>query len=142
MQKLKLLEDWYQRVWIDGDLAAIDDLFEPRGRANGLISDLAVGPDDFRALVPAIMQMMRDPVVTIDEHHDAGDWLWALVTVRANCARTMAPVRFSGQVMMRVEGGKIAEAFNHFDFLTFFEQLDLLPANTFALCLSGENLCA
>ncbi len=81
-------------------------------------------------------------MVKIDEHHEGDNRLWALVTVRANCARTMAPVRFSGQVMMRVEGGKITEAFNHFDFLTFFEQLDLLPANTFALCLSGDNLCA
>lgn len=140
MPKMTLLRNWYQRVWIEGDLDAIDEFFAPRSVASGLMAELQVGPEDFRELVPAFMRLIRDPQVTIDAHLDSGDWLWALVTVNARSAEAMTPVRMTGQVMMRVENGKIAEAFNHFDFLNFFEQLGLLPPNTFALCLSGETL--
>lgn len=140
MTKLDLLKDWYQRVYIEGDLDAISEYFAPRSIANGLMAELQVGPDDFRELVPTVMRLIREPSVAIDAHLDSGDWLWALVTVRAKSAQSMAPVEFSGQVMMRVENGRIAEAFNHFDFITFFEQLELLPPHTFALCLSGETL--
>ncbi len=140
MTKLELLEQWYQRVFIDVDLDAIDEFFAPRTTASGFMSELAVGADDFRELVPAMTNLIRDLSVSIDAHHDSGDWLWALVSVRAKSARSMAPVTFSGQVMMRVENGKITQAFNQFDFITFFEQLELLPANTFALCLSGETI--
>ena len=138
--KYQLLESWYQRVWIDGDLEAIDSFFTPRGVASGLMAELQVGADDYKEFVPAVLQLIREQYVTIGAHFDFGDWFWALVTVHAKSARSMAPVEFSGQVMMRVEGGKIAEAFNHFDFIAFFEQLELLPENTMALCLSGETL--
>ncbi|WP_343082384.1 nuclear transport factor 2 family protein [Ostreiculturibacter nitratireducens] len=140
MTKLDLLKDWYQRVYIDGDLEAIDDYFAPRSTASGLMAELQVGPEDFRELIPAVMRLIREPEVVIDAHLDSGDWLWALVTVKAKSTRSLSPVEFSGQVMMRVQEGRIAEAFNHFDFITFFEQLELLPPQTFALCLSGERL--
>lgn len=140
MTKLDLLKDWYQRIWIDGDLDAIDSFFAPASAASGLVADLAVGPDDFRALIPAILRLIREPTFSIDRHLDAGDWLWALVVVKAKAAGSMADVVVPGQVMMRVENGKIVEAFNQFDFLALFEQLDLLPPNAFMLCLSGEAL--
>lgn len=140
MTKLDLLDDWYRRVWVESDLDAIDSFFTPRSVASGLMDELQVGPEDFREFVPAVMRLIREPVVMIDTHMDTGDWLWALVTISAKSAKSMTPVKFSGQVMMRVENGKIAEAFNHFDFITFFEQLELLPPHTVALCLSGERL--
>lgn len=140
MDKLSFLQDWYQKVWIEGDMGAIEAFFDPDSVANGLMRDLQVGPEDFRALVPAILRLVRDQVVRIERHVETDDWLWALIVVEARAARTMKPVRIDGQVMMRFEGGKIAEAFNHFDYITFFEQVELMPADTMALCFSGEVL--
>jgi hypothetical protein len=41
---------------------------------------------------------------------------------------------------MRYEGDRIAEAYNHFDMISFFEQLGAFPPETMALCMSGERL--
>lgn len=140
MTKLDLLKDWYQRVWVEGDLRAIDAYFAPRAGADGLMPDGQASMEDFRALVPALLALIRDLAIDIDRSVEAGDWLWARITVRAVTAHGVDPVRASGQVMVRVEDGKITEAYNAFDFITFFEQAGLLPRDAFMLLLSGEKL--
>lgn len=140
MTKLDLLKDWYQKVWIDGDLTAIDSYFAPRAGADGLMPDGQVSMEDFRALVPALLALIRDLAIDIDRSVESGDWLWAQITVRALTARGVDPIRASGQVMVHIEDGLITEAYNAFDFITFFEQAGLLPRDAFMLLLSGEKL--
>lgn len=140
MTKLEILSDWYRRVWVEADLDAIDDYFAPRCGADGLMPDGQVSAEDFRVLVTALRALVRDIEVGIDRSIETGDWLWAQITVRACAARGMAPIRASGQVMLRFDGGRIAEAYNSFDFITFFEQAGLLPKDAFVLLLSGERL--
>ncbi|SPH18288.1 hypothetical protein DEA8626_01823 [Defluviimonas aquaemixtae] len=140
MTKLDLLYDWYRRVWIEADLDAIDDYFAPRCGANGILSDGQVSAEDFRALVPALRALVRNLDIGIDRSVEAGDWLWAQITVHARTARGVDPIKATGQVMLRFEGSRIAEAYNSFDFITFFEQTGLLPKDAFLLLLSGERL--
>ena len=78
--------------------------------------------------------------IRIDRSIEAGDWLWAQISVHAVTAEGMAPICAAGQVMMRIEGDRITEAYNAFDFLTFFQQAGLLPEDAFLLLLSGERL--
>ncbi|MCX8509695.1 MAG: nuclear transport factor 2 family protein [Rhodobacteraceae bacterium] len=133
MDKLDILQDWYRRVWIDGDLSAIDRFFVPRAGADGLMPDGQVGAEDFRALV-------RDLDIRIDQSMEQGDRLWAQMTVTALGAHDMRPIRITGQVMMRFQDSLIIEAYNSFDFLTFFSQAGLLPEDAFLLLLSGERM--
>lgn len=140
MSKLKLLQDWYRRVWIEADLDAVDRYFSPRTGADGLMPDGQVGPEDFKALVPALLALVRNLDIRIDRWIEAGDWLWAQISVHAVTAEGMAPICAAGQVMMRIEGDRITEAYNAFDFLTFFQQAGLLPEDAFLLLLSGERL--
>lgn len=138
--KITILQDWFQTIWIEARLDRIEEFFLPRTGAQGLIADGQVGPEDFRALVPALLALVRDPTITIDRWHADADWLWAHTTVRALSARDMKPVTAVGHVMMRFEGDRIAEAYNAFDFLTFFSQAGLLPEYAFLLLLGGETL--
>ncbi|HPE27061.1 ester cyclase [Albidovulum sp.] len=140
MSKLKLLQDWYRQVWIEADLDAVDRYFSPRTGADGLMPDGQVGPEDFKALVPALLALVRNLDIRIDRWIEAGDWLWAQISVHAVTAEGMAPICAAGQVMMRIEGDRITEAYNAFDFLTFFQQAGLLPEDAFLLLLSGERL--
>ena len=140
MTKLDVLQHWYRDVWIRADPDAVDRYFAPRTGADGLMPDGQVGPEDFKALVPALLALVRDLDIRIDRSVDAGDWLWAQISVHALPAEGTAPICAAGQVMMRIEGDKIIEAYNAFDFLTFFEQAGLLPADSFLLLLSGERL--
>lgn len=140
MDRIGFLRDWYRRVWIEADLAAVDRYFAPRAGAEGLMPDGQVGAEDFRALVPALRALVRDLAIGIDRHQECGDWFWAQITVRALPAGGTTPIRASGQVMLRFQDGLIAEAYNTFDFLTFFAQAGLLPEDAFLLLLSGEKL--
>ncbi len=140
MDKLGILSDWYRRVWIEEDLDAIDEYFAPRCGADGLMPDGQVGAEDFRALVPALRALVRDIDIRIDRHVETGDWLWAQIVLSARTAHGIDPVGGTGQVMLRFDGGRITEAYNGFDFISFFEQVGLLPKDAFLLLLSGERM--
>ena len=140
MTKLELLGNWYRRVWVEADPDAIDDYFAPRAGANGLMPDGQVSAEDFRALVPALLSLVRNLRIEVDRSIETDDWLWAQITVHATHAQGVNQIRASGQIMMRIEGDKIVEAYNAFDFITFFEQAGLLPEDAFLLLLSGERI--
>ena len=138
--KTEILQEWFTRVWIGGDLSAIDAFFVPKPVASGLMTGLDMQPAEFKELIPALHSLLVAPEISVARMIETGDWLWILVTVRAKAAHTQDPVEFSGQMAIRFEGDRFAEAYNHFDMLTMFENLGALPPETLARCLSGERL--
>jgi len=139
MTPTETLKIWYDRVWMQADLAAIDDLFTPETHAEGMMA-FSIGPEDFKALVPAFLAQIEAPNFRFDKVVECGDWVWAHISVHATAAGTEHPVVTSGQIMARVVDGRIVEAYNQFDFLTLLEQLGYLPQDSLALCLSGEGV--
>ncbi|MGO4854647.1 ester cyclase [Phaeovulum sp. W22_SRMD_FR3] len=139
-QKLQFLQEWYETVWFGGNLDAIDQFFAPASHVEGLMTGLEVSPQEFRELIPAMLHLVADPAVRIERHFETEDWLWALISVSGVSRQSLKPLAFSGQVAMRFSEGKIAEAFNHFDLISFFEQIGALPEYSMALCFSGEQL--
>lgn len=142
MSNLDILTEWFRRVWIEGDLSAIDAFFAPEGGAHGIMADGQVTAEDFRAFVPAILTHVRDPSFEILRSIEHEDWVWAHLVVRATTADGIDPISVMGQVACRFAGGRIVEAFNAFDFIPFFERAGLLPKDAFLLLLSGERLVA
>lgn len=140
MTGVEILQAWYERVWEQNDLDAVSEYFDVDAMANGLMTDLAAELEDFQTLVPAVLRLIRNVKITITDSMEDGDKAWALVDIEAQNAEDMKPLICSGQVMIRTKNNKIIEAYNHFDFLGFFEQLGFLPKDTIALCLSGEQL--
>lgn len=140
MTNLEILREWYRRVWLEGDLTAIDEFFATSAGAEGIMADGQVGAEDFRAFVPAILAHVRDPSFEIVRSIETDDWVWAQLSVRAVTAHGLDPITVTGQVACRIEDGRIVEAYNSFDFIPFFEQAGLLPADAFLLLLSGQRL--
>jgi hypothetical protein len=140
MRNLEILSEWYRRVWIEGDLDAIDDFFAPSTEVDGIMADGQVGAEDFRAFVPALREMVRDASFEIVRSIEADDWVWAQLSVRATTVHGTDPIAVTGQVAARLTGGHIVEAYNSFDFIPFFEQAGLLPQDAFLLLLTGERL--
>ena len=75
MRNLEILSEWYRRVWIEGDLGAIDEYFAPSGGANGIMADGQVGAEDFRAFVPALRAHARDPSFEIVRSIETDEWV-------------------------------------------------------------------
>ncbi len=139
MSNLDILKDWYNRVWVKGDLDSIDDFFTPDTEALGMMS-FAIGPEDFKALAAAVHETIENITVSFGRVVEADDWVCAQMSAHATTKATEKEVIVVGQVMCRFDNGKIVEAYNQFDFLSFFEQLGLLPDNTLSLCLAGEAI--
>ena len=140
MTKSELLKEWYDRVWVHGDLEAIDQFFDPDTMAEGIIPEMQVGVDDFRDLVTAFRYHVGDIDVKLPKTVENGDWVAAMLHVHTSRADNGAPIEVTGQVMARFKNDKVVEAYNQFDFISLFEQLGQLPEDTLPICMTGQQL--
>ncbi|MEX1663511.1 nuclear transport factor 2 family protein [uncultured Thioclava sp.] len=139
MTRLDDIHLWLNAVWGEGRLDLIKPLFVERAEAMGIMDGLNLGPDEFLEFVPAFRTHLRDMKISILRSFEAGDWVWTLLKVEGVATALGTPVAATGQLAMRFEGDKVAEAYNSFDAISIFEQLGMLPPETVALCLSGEK---
>ena len=152
---LQVLETWFRKVWNEGDASAIDQMFAKDGKARGLggedlvteVADLQaveeqvrIGPEGFKIFHERLFSMLEDFDIQVNQSMEDGDWISALCTVNATSRETGERVKMTGSVLARMADGKLAEAYNHWDFMSFYQQLGLLPENAFERCLCGERL--
>lgn len=138
--KVELLESWFQRVWIDADLDAIDEFFSDDAEAKGLLPEMRLGPQDYRDFVPLVLALVEDLNVELVNSTENDEWIQSLYKVTARSTVSSAPIVVLGQVSVRVKDGKFTEAYNCFDFMGMFEQLGQLPEQSLAICLTGGTL--
>jgi hypothetical protein len=150
MTNLDILKTWFQRVWSEEDEAAIDEMFVKDGRAVGLGAQTRIGgsdfrehemlgPDEFKGFQRALLGLVRDVKINITHHMTCDEWLCALCVFEGVSRETGEPIKMTGTVYGRFSDDQIIEAFNHFDFLSLFQQLGSLDAGTFDRCLAGKQ---
>ncbi|TDX33918.1 nuclear transport factor 2 family protein [Rhodovulum visakhapatnamense] len=140
MDRAARLEQWYRRVYLEGDLDAVGTLFTPDLQEQGLLPGLAVTPGDLSVFAQAMMHLVDEPSFRLAKVIESGDWLSALIELEARRPSDGQPIRLIGQVMLRFEGDKVAEAYNSLDFLGLFLQLGLLPKDALELGMTGQRL--
>src|SRR5262245_39829165 len=138
--KRDVMQTWFDRVWTQQDTRAIEELFVPDGHARGLGANVLVGPEGFKQFHAALSALLADFVITIDKSVESGDWLSVVCTLRAKDRKSNLPVTITGSVMVRIEDGKLLEAYNHWDFIGLFTQLGLLSSGTFEKALAGVRV--
>ena len=141
MTKLELIERWFEEVWANENKEAIHEMFEVSGTAKGLGDREIAGPSEFEAFHGLMLAQIENVRVSVDKFMEQGDWVSILCSLDATQKGTNKAVQMEGAIFARVVDDKIVEAYNHFDFMTLFEQLGLMPANSFGSCLSGQRLC-
>jgi steroid delta-isomerase-like uncharacterized protein len=130
-----LVRRWFDEVWNQGRSEVIDELFDEYGIAHGLSDDPANpirGPRDYRPFYEVFRQAFPNMTVDIEDMVAEGDKVAARCSVRGKHegdfmgkAATQAPVEITGIAMVRIENGKIVEAWNNFDFLKLHKQCGL-----------------
>jgi steroid delta-isomerase-like uncharacterized protein len=133
-----LIRRWFEEVWNKGRAEAIDELFASDAIAHGLTGagDAPLrGPDNFKPFFRMFKEAFPDIEVVVEDIIAEGDMVAARCTVRGKhqgdtlgFAATKRPVEFTGICLTRWHAGQIVEAWNNFDFMTMFQQLDVLPA--------------
>ncbi len=138
--KKQIIENWFRRVWVEQDLDAIDDMFKPTSKAEGVLPGFEVGPDDFREMASMYLALVEDPMVCVEKVMIDGDWAAALWTMSIVNPVSGENVTGFGQLFVRFEGDIMVEAYNNFDLVNFFEKMGFLPEQTMALCLTGQKV--
>ena len=128
-----LIRRWFEEVWNKGRAEAIDEMFAADGIANGLSDEKGEplrGPDDFKTFFYKFRDAFPDIEVIVEDTIAEGDKVAARCVVRAThqgaglgFAATQKPMEITGIAIVRIENGKIAEAWNNFDFMSMFQQL-------------------
>jgi len=131
-----LMRRWFEEVWNQGRVEAIDEMFAVDGVAHGLSDEPGKrmkGPDDFRPFHGIFRGAFPDIEVVVEDTIAEGDLVAARCSVRGKhtgdhlgVAASNAPVEFTGMTIVRVKDGKIVEAWNNFDFLAMNRQIGII----------------
>ena len=136
----ELLETWFKRVWSDEDQSAIDELLCTETEVSGLGLSAIVGPEEFKTFHTLLLKQLSNVNISIDKYIEQGAWGSALCTLTAVSKTNEKTVNISGSAMVRIGGGKIQVAYNHFDFLSMWAQMGLLPSDSFEKALNGQKV--
>lgn len=141
--KREVIATFFEEVWTKENTAAIHQIFVPEVENEktvaGLRKEEKLSPDDFVGFQQALLGIVKEMVISIDDSMEQGDWIAVRCTVNAKSRETGKSVDMTGCGWAKVTDGKIREAHNFFDFLNFFEGLELLPDNTMQNCLTGNG---
>lgn len=119
-----LLYKWFDEVWNNDDENAIDRLLTPTAMAKGIVpDDQPKGPKGFKVFFNDFRKQFHNVRVTVEDAIAQDDIESARTTVSAIHTESGKPVMFSGMCMVKVENGKIAEAWNSYDFLDLYQQI-------------------
>lgn len=138
--KAKLLQDFYDRVWISGTIDEAATFFDLDAEAAGLIPGMAINALEFNDFAAALLKHFKVERVTMEKTIENGDWIAVMVKFDGFVRATHDPATGRGMFMSRIVDSKIVEAYNYFDFLSFFETIGLVPENAVALCMAGQRL--
>jgi len=130
-----LAHEWFEEVWNQGSSDAIERLFAADGIAHGL-ADVAghepVGPAGFKPFHKMFRDAFPDLRIEVMDTICEGDKIAVRCAVTGThlgetlgMSSTGRRINITGMTILRIEGGKIAEAWNNFDFATMNRQLTL-----------------
>lgn len=133
-----LLSQWFRRVWNESDASAIEEPGAPDLISHGLVADIH-GRENWRKQFYEPMQAaVGRTLVRIIAEVAQGDTIIArgeaVLTMRGTGQEVVMP----GFCQMRIAGGKIAEAWDVWDFAGVMERLRLLPPGSFGAAVSGQ----
>jgi predicted ester cyclase len=89
--------------------------------AHGLTDER--GPAAFKTFYENFQKQFSNIHVEVQEVISEDDMEVSRTMVKATEIATGKPVMFSGLCMTQIKDGKIAEAWNHYDFLSMYQQL-------------------
>ena len=119
-----VLNKWFNEVWNNGNESAIDELMTKEAYAHGIPApDQVKGPEGFKQFFHDFRNQFHDIKIDVDDVVSQDDIESARTVVHAVHTATGKNVTFEGICMARIEDGKIAEAWNNYDFLSLHQQL-------------------
>ncbi len=131
---MTIMNRWFEEVWNKGREEAIDEMSCDDVPGHGLESIAGQevrGMDAFKVYYRQMRAALSDIHVTVENVVTKGDFTVARCVVTAKHTGEGLgkvpkgnPVSFTGMTMARIKDGKIIEAWNNFDFMTMYQQME------------------
>ena len=119
-----VLNKWFNEVWNNGNENAIDELMTNDAIAHGIVAPgQPNGPEGFKQFFHGFRNQFHNIKIDVEDVVSQDNVESARTVVHAIHTPTGKDVTFEGICMVRVEDGKIAEAWNSYDFLSMHQQL-------------------
>ncbi len=113
---------WMEEVWNNGHEEAIDEMLDENGIVHGLEGVNEPGPAGFKVFYQAFRQQFPRVHVEVEDVVSEDGYETSRCIVDAITASGQS-VQFTGMTYLRISNGKIAEAWNSFDFMSMYQQL-------------------
>jgi len=122
--KSTILYKWFNDVWNNDDETAIEKLMTHDSSAKGILpEEHPKGAEGFKIFFRDFRNQFHNINIEIEDVIAQDDMESARTIVNAIHTATGKNVSFTGICMVRVQDGKIAEAWNNYDFLNMYQQL-------------------
>ncbi len=128
-----LMHRWFEEVWNQGRTETIDELLAPDVVGHGLVDAAGQevrGVAAFKEFYHSFRETFPDIHITVEDTISEGDKLVGRCQVTGchrgggiGVAPTGKTVSFGGACIVRIKDGRIAESWNHFDFLSLYQQV-------------------
>ena len=129
-----LMYNWFQEVWNKNNRDAIDALLTDDVITHGLSENgHTVGKEAYLQFYDGFQQNYTDIQVTVEDVIQNEDTEIARCRVHALHTASGKPLNFTGICIARFVDGKIAEAWNEFNFLAMYQQLGFTLAAPMAV---------
>ncbi|MEM9576271.1 MAG: nuclear transport factor 2 family protein [Pseudomonadota bacterium] len=138
--KAEIIHQWYKDIWIGGDLDKVEQMYCPVPDEDALVPGALTSIEETREMVVVLANLVGEMQVRVIHSIEQDDWVSAQLEVSGCKQGTDVPVSLRWLTMVRFEDGRIVESYPSVNFLSFFEQLGQLPADSFELLLSGTVL--
>ncbi len=136
MAEAEFIHRWFDEVWNKKRESAIDEMLTDDVIGYGLGPEDIIGPDNFKAFHRNFVSAYPDLTVSVEDTVVEGDKIVARCRVTGtHCGEGIgvtpcnSPVDFTGVLIVRIRDGKIAEAWNEFNFMQMYKQVGALSLN-------------
>lgn len=136
------MDTWFQRVWCENDPSFIHEACDISMTTKGHRERDLLGPDDFEEFYDIICNQVDDISMKILRSVEDEDWISVMYEFKGKKKGTDIPVEMTGNSMLKIQNGKIMQAFEHVDFIKYFGCLGHMPKNALEHCLCGHEVHA
>ena len=113
---------WMQEVWNEGREDSIDEMLHDDAVVHGIEGINEPGPKGFKIFHQNFKNQFPTIHVEVDDVFSEGGFETSRCTVDGTTAGGQK-VNFTGMTCVKIENGKIKEAWNNFDFMSMYQQL-------------------
>jgi hypothetical protein len=129
ISKENFMPRWYDELWNKSNNNIIDEMRHENCKSYGLSNETVIGNEQFKSFCNSFRNALDNVKVTVEKNFVNGDYLTSLCTVRAIDKATGKPIEFLGTSIGRLEGDKIVESWNCFNFLDMYVQSGKIKAD-------------